>query len=359
VDDGAALHVLIIGSLSPAISGTVIPIHLLTDNLNARDDVRVVTVDTGGIRFGGLRGVARFFRVMWRIFVDAGRVDVVSLHINRTALALVGPVVWAVARLRHRPFIVRLFAGSGYAVLSRMSKRIARWVISRADLYLVETKHLVRMTLEEGVRNVRWYSNNRPMPRSGDEPPLRPRCRRFVSLGRLYREKGIAEMISASERFGDDVCVDIYGPFWFGTASEKDFADLKRIAYRGSVDPKDVNKTFGRYDALLLPTYDPTEGYPGVILEAYAAGLPVICTHIGGLPEIVDETCGILIAPRDADALFDAMKKLVEDDGLYRRLQEGARRKRIEYSSEVWADRFAGFCREVLDRQNRCEAPCA
>lgn len=347
----APLRILLVGSLSPAISGTAILVQQLANDLGARDDVRVATVDTGGIRFGGLRAAGRFLGVVRRMFVEAGRADVVSLHINRTALALIGPVAWLISRLRRRPLIIRLFGGAAHTALHGISRAVGWWVISHADLYLVETRDRVRATQEEGMPRVQWYSNSRPMPRAQDNAPLRRRCRKFVSLGRLYREKGIAEMVAAAARFGDDVSVDVYGPFWFGTASESDFAGQRGIRYCGSVDPGKVPETLRRYDALLLPTYDSTEGYPGIVLEAYAAGLPVICSRIGGLPEIVDDTSGLLIPPRDANALFEAMRKLVEDDGLYQHLQEGVRSKRLEFSSDAWAERFMALCREVLDRR--------
>jgi glycosyltransferase involved in cell wall biosynthesis len=108
-----------------------------------------------------------------------------------------------------------------------------------------------------------------------------------------------------------------------------------------------------QYDAFVLPTKATTEGYPGVVLEAYAAGLPVIATTCGAIPEIVDETSGILLDPGDVDGLEGAMKRLVEDPQLYVRLCEGTRERTAQFSAAHWAEEFVACCREVAEKNSR------
>ena len=85
-----------------------------------------------------------------------------------------------------------------------------------------------------------------------------------------------------------------------------------------------------------------------MVIEAYAAGLPVITTNWRAIPEIVDETSGILIEPKDSVQLLEAMKKLIEDSDLYQSLRDGVRRKRGLFSSEIWTERFVEYCRSVV-----------
>lgn len=64
------------------------------------------------------------------------------------------------------------------------------------------------------------------------------------------------------------------------------------------------------------------------VLEAMAAGLPVLATPVGGIPEAVaDGVEGFLVAPGDVDALAARLAQLLEDDALARRMGEAARRK--------------------------------
>jgi glycosyltransferase involved in cell wall biosynthesis len=172
-------------------------------------------------------------------------------------------------------------------------------------------------------------------------------CRRFVFASHVKDTKGVREIIQAGEQFGDDIEVDLYGELREGFREDA-FSTCRRVRYRGVIPPDKVMTTLASYDALLLPTYYDGEGYPGIVLEAFAAGLPVICTRWQSLPDIVDESCGLLIEPKNADALYAAMKKLAEDKPHFDKLREGALARGRVFSTEVWADRFVDFCRSVV-----------
>jgi glycosyltransferase involved in cell wall biosynthesis len=348
---GRRLRVLLIGP-SPdllegaAVGGTTIPFKRLVEVLRARRDVAVTVVSTHGVRGGGLPGVVRFFGVLCRIARAIPRADVVSLHAVRVGLPLLGPYVSIVAGLARKSTIIRKFGGTDYSASNPLRRAAIHWAVKRAALYLVETKALVEGAKRDGVSHVRWYSNSRPMPElPEDSDPTRP-CRRFVQVGQLRMGKGIREIIEAGERFGGDVAVDIYGTTGYDVPLSV-FDGLSRVKYRGPVAPDRVREVLARYDVLLLPTTMETEGYPGVVPEAYSAGLPVICTRWRQLPEIVDDTTGILIEPRSGDALHRAMKSLTDDPALFARLRAGVRARRAEFSDTLWAERFVEHCRAV------------
>ena len=63
-------------------------------------------------------------------------------------------------------------------------------------------------------------------------------------------------------------------------------------------------------DVFCLPSY--SEGCPNVVVEALACGRPVVSTEVGGVPELVNESNGILVAPRDAVALRTALDKALD-----------------------------------------------
>lgn len=77
-------------------------------------------------------------------------------------------------------------------------------------------------------------------------------------------------------------------------------------------------------DVFVLPSL--AEGTPNGVIEAMAHGLPIIATWVGGIPDIVNAECGILIPPGDADALAEAMQRLARDPAL--RVAMGAAAKR-------------------------------
>ena len=97
---------------------------------------------------------------------------------------------------------------------------------------------------------------------------------------------------------------------------------------------RDVPDLLNAMDIFVLPSY--SEGVSLALLEAMAAGRPVIATAVGGLPEVVtDGDTGLLIPPRDADALAQALERLLADPAWARQLGANARdHVREHYSLE-------------------------
>ncbi|WP_167737321.1 glycosyltransferase [Sphingomonas parva] len=82
---------------------------------------------------------------------------------------------------------------------------------------------------------------------------------------------------------------------------------------------------FGTLDVFVLPTR--TEGTPNSIIEAMAAGIPVIASGVGGIPDMLSPDTGIIVPPGDQDALVAAMRRLGQDSALRERLGAAARRR--------------------------------
>lgn len=92
------------------------------------------------------------------------------------------------------------------------------------------------------------------------------------------------------------------------------------------------------------------EGFSNAILEAMAAGKPVVATEVGGNPEaIVHEVTGLIVPPRDASAIAAAVGRLLLDPDLARRLgQEGRRRAREHFDISTMVQRYEMLYRELL-----------
>lgn len=111
---------------------------------------------------------------------------------------------------------------------------------------------------------------------------------------------------------------------------------------------RDVAALLQRADVFVLPTL--ADAFPTVLLEAMAAGKPVIASRVGGAPEIVDDgTTGILVPPGDAQALSDAIGRAVRDE---RWLAAAGAAARVRYEQaftvEHWIERLERLYRDVL-----------
>lgn len=352
---GQPIWILLIGSLDgstggSAAGGTSILLRCLVDALQRRQDVKLSVVDIGCSRerIGFLNDIARGVTFPWKVARDICRADVVSLHAVSTKLWFTGMMTLLLSRMLGKPVIVRKFAGTDYNEFPLWKRRITKWVLARCDLYLAETRHLVNVARKrDGIAKCHWFPTHRPVDVNPDPSPQKVACRRFVYIGQVREYKGIRELVEAAERLDDGITVDVYGPL-FPDVPGHLFDNRRNISYRGAIEHRDVVSTMRRYDAFILPTKAATEGYPGAIIEAYGAGLPVITTTCGAIPEIVGNTSGILVKPGDVTALQQAMKRLSDDSQLYIHLCRGAREWAGQFSAEYWADVFVGYCRELI-----------
>jgi glycosyltransferase involved in cell wall biosynthesis len=109
----------------------------------------------------------------------------------------------------------------------------------------------------------------------------------------------------------------------------------------------DVPRLLAGADLFVLPSLD--DAFPTVLLEAMAAELPVVATHVGGIPEIVDSAdVGVLVPPGDVAALADAIEALLRDEERRRRIAAaGRRRVAQEFSTERWTERLMTLYRSA------------
>lgn len=348
--------VLVIGSVNidnPArklLGGTVVSLQCLINELRKRPDLELHVLDIAASKetTRPLEDIGRAIHFIKRVVTEVFRVDVVSLHSVSSKLWFTGIVTLVVSRFACRPVVIRKFDGTDYGSFPFWKKVATKWVLSRCDVYLAQTKHLVEVAkTRDQIMHCFWFPTHRPMNRSLGSLRDRSVCRRFVYVGQVRAYKGIMELVQATERLNGDVTVDVYGPM-FDDLPPDLFKDRSHISYKGVLDRQDVVRVMQQYDASVLPTKANTEGYPGAIIESYAAGLPVIATACGAISEIVSETSGILIEPGSVETLYQAMKKLSGDSELYAQLCRGAAERAGEFSAGFWADRFVTYCLDLI-----------
>lgn len=117
-----------------------------------------------------------------------------------------------------------------------------------------------------------------------------------------------------------------------------------RVACPGPKD--DLQDLLAALDIFVLPSR--SEGFGRGNLEAMAAGLPVVSTAVGGVPEVVaDGETGFLVPPRDPDALASAILQLVRDDGLRKRMGAAGRARAALFSVEKMVEGVVGVYRSL------------
>ena len=217
-----------------------------------------------------------------------------------------------------------------------VSQAVADFSVSEARLPCQKV-----VVIPNGV-DVANFANARPADLSAFG--ISPESRVFVSIGRLDRQKGFDDLIKAAA-----LVIPSHPEAHFVIAGEgpererlsrlitgKNMADRVHLAgWRA-----DISELLAASYALVLPSL--WEGMPNVVLEAMAAGLPIVATRVEGVPElVVDGQTGLLVAPHDAPALATAVETLLADPKAARAMGSlGQKRVAAEFTWEQMTARY-------------------
>ncbi len=245
------------------------------------------------------------------------------------------PDLTRMPRLRTAPFAALRAARRLQAAL------LERFVIERAHVIVATSRWGAEMMRSRG-----YARGDRPIevvhngvdpawlapPSDGDGPAGRDG---ILFVGRLSPEKGVTTLLDALASMGPDARLLLVGTGPSGEELEgvaRQRGLGARAVFLGPKQPPEIRTLMAGARALVLPSL--AENFPLVLLEAMAAGLPVVATSVGGIPEIVrDGDTGLVVPPRDAAALARALTRVANDDLLWRRL---ARAGRVAVESLTW-----------------------
>jgi glycosyltransferase involved in cell wall biosynthesis len=166
----------------------------------------------------------------------------------------------------------------------------------------------------------------------GSKMPLK-----FLYVGRLLIDKGVRELVNAARALkGEAVSFSLLGPIDSNPQGlSKDWIDqLEKeglVKYLGIEE--DVRPVLQQHDIFVLPSY--REGLSRSIMEAMAAGMPVITTDVPGCRDLVEDGVeGFVVPPKDSDAICIAALKFIKNPELIASMGESSRR-RVERDFDV------------------------
>ena len=251
------------------------------------------------------------------------------------------------------------FTGGGW------KNRFYEWLQVRAfrryDAVVVVSRPLVDRMARAGVPRARihaipnaWRPGAPPLERAAARAELAiPRDHFVVGwVGRLSREKGADVLVRALPHLRDvplSVSVLGTGAEQVGLQARASRLGLdQRIRWHGAVP--DAGRIFPAFDAFVLSSR--TEGTPVVLLEAMAAGVPVVTTQVGGVPDVVSPAEAVLVRSDDPDGLAAGIRAVYDDPmAARRRASAAAARLLRDFSVAPWLDRYEtvyGHVRQVV-----------
>ncbi len=194
-----------------------------------------------------------------------------------------------------------------------------------------------------------------PAQLSHESPAAQPASAlRIVFLGRMAPEKGLPVLIRALRAIpAANVTLDIYGSLQpLFVSSQTTLIEDKRISFRGLLARQDLLGTLRQYDVVAVPSQWLETG-PMVVMEAFAAGIPVIGSRLGGIAELVrHDVDGLLIEASSVRDWAAAISDLASDRSLLRRLRAGIVRQHTTWEvakeiDEVYAQVIPQYGRSM------------
>jgi len=216
-----------------------------------------------------------------------------------------------------------LYLVIGGTIGEKVNKNIKiRRLLNYCDKIFVETLGLKEELNHTGVNNVIYLPNFKDFS-------FAPNITKKVSLplkifffSRVCREKGIELAVKAvkiiNNKRGETVLVlDMYGPIEKGykLGFEKLLRSSKNLKYKGIISTfkEETYNILSGYDLMIFPTYHFGEGFPGVIVDSFIAGVPVLASDWKYNSEIVsDEKTGRLFKAQNLDDLIEKLKWFIE-----------------------------------------------
>ena len=315
-------------------------------------------------------------QLVWRLAQILRRERPCVIHNFTIKCVVYGSVAALLAGIPNR---INAVTGLGYVftsndlkarVLAPIVRNLMRfaWIGSRTRI-IVQNRDdeaaLIRMgAVKPNVRVVpsSGVDCRRFRPRTEPPPVSRPR-KRIVFCGRLLWDKGLAELVEAAGilrgsglEFIAAGAPDPGNPAAVPIETIRDWESQGLVQFPGHIE--DMPGLFAKADIFVLPSY--REGLPRSLIEAGACGLPLIATDVPGCRDVITNGLdGILVPPRDASALADAIWQLVSDADLASRFGVAARERvlrsfddniLIKHTLDVYNELMPGFAASAENR---------
>ena len=265
----------------------------------------------------------RFYRAnMIGLQLCKSPVDLIHVHI----LTRLGVVAWIQKLLHKTPYIItehwsRYLPGNDFCGFFR--KLATKIVVRNAKLVTTVTDNLAKAMQNHGLKNDNYVvlpnvvnldmfhitsKNNTP-------------CK-IIHVS-CFEDKsknisGLLESLKIVEQKGIDFQCTLIGEgmdFDLMKTKAEELQLINKVSFTGLLEGQKLADELSSGNFLVLSSN--YENMPVVILEALASGLPVVSTNVGGIKEMIDETKGILVEPRNKEALAEAIIKMIKTHNEY------------------------------------------
>lgn len=233
--------------------------------------------------------------------------DVVHFNSSCSRLGMIRDYIYAIkVKNKNAKLIIHLHCDTQYMVRGRIAEFFFKKLCKLSDKILCLNKtsqiHIKTVTGKESVVTPNFFKMSDLETIS--KRAVSERIENIIFIGNIIKAKGCVDIISAARQL-PDITFKLAG---YLSDEIKNLPIPKNIQYLGQVSKLEVLNRMVESDLLLFPTY--SEGFPNVVLEAMACGLPIISTPVGAIPDMIEDNGGILVGVGDENGIVKAINTL-------------------------------------------------
>ncbi len=264
------------------------------------------------------------------------------------------PII-ALAKMMRRPLILHVHALSPESLFTDTPRWAFYYAFKSADLVIALSQSWAELIRQRSPASKVAVVQN-PVLAHSCKVPLSTDCPMVLFVGKLEERKGYADLIQAA-KIVHDALPNVQ--FWFAGHGELEKAGQlaktlgleHRIRLLGWMEEESLAQIWKKATIFCLPSHN--EGVPMAVLEAMSHGVPVVCTPVGGLPELIEDgRNGLFTQPANSGSISDAILSLLQDEALRKSIGEaGYLTVQQKCGLETVSDRLKLIYQELLCRK--------
>ena len=268
-----------------------------------------------------------FIKSFFRFIINLPGSNIIHIHFSDPTSAFRKNIFLKIVLLFRKKVILHLHASSPEITLMGPSKKLYQNMFERSDAIIALSDtwkiQIARIISTPNKIHIVYNPCNSVQPLKHIE-----KQNEILYAGSLIQRKGYADLIIAFSKIAHKhpdwrIVFAGNGEIERGFAITKEHKIENKVVFKGWVTGKEKEEVFSRASIFCLPSY--SEGFPMAILDAWAYGLPVITTPVGGLPDVlINGKNAMVFNPGDTASLANNIEQLINNELLRNRLSESS-----------------------------------